>query len=131
MASAATDGIVSATLGRPLEEGCCISFPLKLPGKRLTIPMTISDKQRAICQRFDADYLPPGMEQMVGIALDTLDKLPLYATRIPPENGTCGWDIYGGDYSSDPGFYQALHARTWKKFAQESCPTWPCRQDGA
>ena len=80
--------------------------------------MTISDKQRAICQRFDADYLPPSMEQMVGIALDTLDKLPLYATRIPPENGTCGWYIYGGDYSSDPGFYQALHAA----HLEEVCP---------
>ena len=81
--------------------------------------MTMSDKQRAICQRFGADYLPVEIVHKVGIALDTLDKLPLYATRIPPENGTCGWYIYGGDYSSDLDFYQSLHTA----HLEEVCPS--------
>ncbi|MFZ4877209.1 immunity protein Imm33 domain-containing protein [Janthinobacterium sp. Mn2066] len=79
----------------------------------------MSDKQRAICQRFETEYLPPEPEQKVGIALATLDKLPLYATRIPPENGTCGWYIYGGDYSADSDFYQSLHTA----HLQEVCPS--------
>jgi hypothetical protein len=35
--------------------------------------------------------------------------VPLHAVRISPENGTCGWYIYGGEYSTDPDFYQSLH----------------------
>jgi hypothetical protein len=72
-----------------------------------------------ICKRFGAEYVPPEESQKVGIALDSLGKLPLHAVRLPPENGTCGWYIYGGKYSTDSDFYQSLH------FAhlREHCPS--------
>jgi hypothetical protein len=62
-----------------------------------------------ICRRFDAECLPPEPAQKVGIALDSLGKVPLHAARLNPENGTCGWYIYGGEYSADADFYQPLH----------------------
>jgi hypothetical protein len=35
--------------------------------------------------------------------------VPLHAARLAPENGTCGWYIYGGKYSADADLYQPLH----------------------
>ena len=62
-----------------------------------------------ICQRFNVECLPPELDQKVGIALGSLSNVPLHAVRLHPENGTCGWYIYGGEYSDDVDFYQPLH----------------------
>lgn len=70
---------------------------------------TATAEQISICQRFGSDVVIVGIDSKVGIALSTLDRLPLTAIRHRPENGTCGWYIWGGDYSSDPNFFQALH----------------------
>jgi hypothetical protein len=66
------------------------------------------DDQQKICQRFGAEYSPPGISEKVGIALQTLENFPLHAMRVQPENGDCGWYIYGGEHSSDVSFYQPL-----------------------
>ena len=62
-----------------------------------------------IGQRFDVECLPPELDEKVGIALGSLGNVPLHAVRLHPENGTCGWYIYGGEYSDDVDFYQPLH----------------------
>ena len=41
--------------------------------------------------------------------MHTLDRLPLTAVRHKPANGTCGWYIWGGDYSEADDFYQPMH----------------------
>jgi len=69
----------------------------------------MSDDQENICQRFGAEYMPPKASQKVGISLGSLENLPLHAVRLSPENGTSGWYIYGGEYSTDADFYQPLH----------------------
>jgi hypothetical protein len=65
--------------------------------------------QTDICQRFGAEYMPPKVDQKVGISLGSLKTLPLHALRVSPQNGTCGWYIYGGECSTDANFYQPLH----------------------
>jgi hypothetical protein len=62
-----------------------------------------------ICQRFCAEYMQPDDGQKVGIALDSLGKVPLHALRRYPENSTCGWYIYGGELSAEADFFQPLH----------------------
>jgi hypothetical protein len=69
----------------------------------------MSNDQRNVCERFGAEYAPPEASQKVGISLASLENVPLHAVRLSPENGTCGWYIYGGVYSTDADFYQALH----------------------
>ena len=57
-----------------------------------------------------AEFIESAAEEKLGIALDTLKKLPLNAVRTSPENGTCGWYIWGGgDMSTDDDFFQPLH----------------------
>lgn len=81
--------------------------------------MIICIEQHEICVRFGAEYVPPEESQKVGIALESVGKLPLHAVRIIPENGTCGWYIYGGEYSADTDFYQPLHVA----HLPEHCPS--------
>lgn len=66
-------------------------------------------KHGDICQSFGAECMPPEPGQKVGIALGSLGSVPLHAVRLAPERGTCGWYIYGGEYSTDADFYQPLH----------------------
>jgi hypothetical protein len=61
------------------------------------------------CKRFGSVYLPPSADEHLGIALSSLGKLPLNALRHPPESGTCGWYVWGGEFSDDPEFFQSLH----------------------
>jgi hypothetical protein len=78
----------------------------------------MSSDQKAICQRFGTEYMPPDTDQKVGISLDSLGNVPLHAVRMSPENGTCGWYIHGGEYSTDADFYQPLHVA----HLAERCP---------
>src|SRR5690606_30307667 len=65
--------------------------------------------QLEICKQFGSLHQSPHADERLGIALETLSRLPLNALRHSPENGTCGWYIWGGDYSDAPDFFQSLH----------------------
>jgi hypothetical protein len=43
----------------------------------------MTTKPKEICERFDAEFVPPVPSEKVGIALGSLDKLPLNAMRNP------------------------------------------------
>ena len=80
--------------------------------------MTASN-QRIVAARFGAEFVPTSDEDKVGIALSTLTLSPLNALRHPATIGSSGWFIWGGtDLSSDPQFFQPLHA----KHLREACP---------
>jgi hypothetical protein len=81
------------------------------------MPATVD--QIAICARFRSEVVPAEPSLKLGIALATLLLLPLNASRHKQENGTCGWYIYGGDYSSNPDFYQPLRVSHISNY----CPT--------
>jgi hypothetical protein len=65
-------------------------------------------EQIEVCQRFGSRVCPPDSQLRLAIALQTLHLEPLTAVRHRPEGNTCGWYIWGGEYSSDPDFYQPL-----------------------
>jgi hypothetical protein len=71
--------------------------------------MKQSTSQADICEQFGSLFEPPSEDQRLGIALPPLSQLPLNALRHQPENGTCGWYIWGGELSGDPEFFQPLH----------------------
>lgn len=69
----------------------------------------ISDRQQRICDKYSLPAQPP--EDMVALAIGSLDQSPIYGTRIVlPENGTISWFIHCGEHDDASGFYQALHA---------------------
>ena len=80
---------------------------------------TLETQQKEICSRYGASFVESPQDSKVGIALDTIDKAPLNALRHPPESGTCGWYIWGGEELSEaPDFFEPLHVA----HLSERCP---------
>lgn len=84
--------------------------------------MAATAEQTALCARFNSEVVPAEPNLKLGIALSTLDLLPLNASRHRQENGTCGWYIYGGEYSSTPDFYQPLHVAHLSEYCPQFLP---------
>jgi len=78
--------------------------------------------QESVCVRYESAFVPPHDEDKLGVALATLGHPPLNALRHRPENGTCGWYIWGGDFSQDPEFFQSLHVRHIVDYAPNLVP---------
>ena len=77
----------------------------------LVAPME-ETKQRAVCDRYGADFSPPPADSRVGIARQTLGMLPLNGMRIDPAGDECGWYLWaGGEPSADGDFYQPMCIR--------------------
>ena len=69
----------------------------------------IQENQRRICDKYGLPAQAP--EDMVALAIGSLDQSPIYGTRIDlPENGTISWFIHCGAHSDASDFYQPLHA---------------------
>ncbi len=69
----------------------------------------LPELQRSLCREYGAAFSPPVAGSRVGIALQTLGRLPLHGLRIPERGGANGWYLWAGeDASEDPEFYQAL-----------------------
>ncbi|MEP7155026.1 MAG: hypothetical protein ABI905_04590 [Betaproteobacteria bacterium] len=63
-----------------------------------------------ICAACGSAFVPPAPLDRAAVALASLDQWPLNAQRVTPENGNCGWYIWGGTgRSADAGFFQQLH----------------------
>lgn len=70
---------------------------------------SLYDHQRSICLLYGTSFLPPAPGSKVGIALQTLDQVPVHGFRIPQTATTSGWYIYAGDEWTDADdFYQPL-----------------------
>ena len=74
-----------------------------------------------MCRTFGTGFEPPAPGTKVGIALQTLTRIPIHGVRLAPTETTCGWYIYAGDEGSDaPDFYQPLcveHVAEYCRFA--------------
>ena len=77
-----------------------------------------TSEQREVCEKFDSELYGIDNSLKVGIALNTLDQMPIHAVRHRDEKGTTGWYIWGGEYSEQEDFYQPLCAEHLIKY----CP---------
>ena len=76
--------------------------------------------QKSVCDKFGVDFSPPKDCEKIGIAIETIGKMPINGMRINPENGTCGWYIWcGEELSEDPDFYKPLHVSHINKYLPE------------
>jgi hypothetical protein len=84
---------------------------------------TVQELQRRICRTYGADFEPPAPGSKVGIALQTLSRLPIHGVRLPPEEATCGWYIYAGDeWLDDVDFYQPMCVEHIAKYCPPALP---------
>jgi hypothetical protein len=69
----------------------------------------VNQQQQHICDKYGLPAQAP--EAMVAVAVGSLDRSPIYGTRIDlPENGSISWFIHCGEHSDALDFYQPLHA---------------------
>ena len=73
--------------------------------------MTVSDRQRLLCERVGAEPVETLADQKIGVSEGVLDgALPLHGLRHPPSGETAGWYLWtGGEPQADPGFFKPLH----------------------
>lgn len=72
----------------------------------------IIEQQKSFCHERGYDCMPAELDTKLGVAIETLDLLPINGLRHPPEGDTNGWYIWGGEkLSSDPDFFSPLHAK--------------------
>lgn len=62
----------------------------------------LTSARKEICREHDSPVMVPDEGSKMGIAIDTLHRMPITGCRIDPENGTNGWYIHGGEYSDQP-----------------------------
>lgn len=73
--------------------------------------------QKEVCRRFDATPVPCSGKEILGIAIETIGKMPINGLRQNPENGTCEWYIwYGEEMSEDTEFFKPLHVSHISKY---------------
>ena len=66
--------------------------------------------QKEVCIRNGSSFVVSEPSSKLGIALDSIKKLPLNALRNPSEGDTCGWYIWGGEeISNEDDFFKPLH----------------------
>jgi hypothetical protein len=83
---------------------------------------SVEIEQARICQRYETDCIPPSAGEKLGVALHTLHLLPVHALRHSPGEGTCGWYIWGGEYSDDPEFFSPLHVSHMNEYLPDVLP---------
>ena len=70
-----------------------------------------------VCNKFGAPFLECSLDLRIGISLNVKEgATPLHGLRIIPEEGTTGWFIWVGEYSTDPDFFKPVHVyhlREW------------------
>ncbi|MEM6822127.1 MAG: hypothetical protein AAF558_09325 [Verrucomicrobiota bacterium] len=77
-------------------------------------------EQREICNRYRSEFVPSDDQHKLGIALQTLGRMPIYGTRLKAEGGTCGWYVFAGkdSYSKATDFYKPMCV----EYLPEYCP---------
>lgn len=60
----------------------------------------------------DAEPVRPHPDEMLGLAVDTARMMPINGLRYAPEEGTCGWYIWGGEnFSESADFFSPIQVR--------------------
>ncbi|MGY4535623.1 hypothetical protein ACVW0P_000017 [Mucilaginibacter sp. UYNi724] len=70
------------------------------------------EKQEALCQKYNAKYIPTPLNGIIGVALETFTELgmPVNGLRHSGRtHDTCTWYIWAGEYSSKSDFFKPVH----------------------
>lgn len=73
--------------------------------------------EHSVCERHGVSPRMPAAGSKLGIALSTLESLPINGLRLNEEKGTNGWYIWcGGEMSKDDDFFSPLHVEHIEQF---------------
>lgn len=80
--------------------------------------------QEAVCRRFGAAFMPTDETYKLGMSDGAMQgDRPLNGLRHPPDSGTSGWFIWGGEQLSEhPEFFKPLHVHHAQELRPEVLP---------
>jgi hypothetical protein len=80
----------------------------------------INKQQKEVCIRNGSSFVVSEPSSKLGIAVASIENLPLNALRHKPEGDTCGWYIWGGEeLSEDADFFKPLHVSHIRDYCPE------------
>lgn len=82
-----------------------------------------AEEQQRVCREQRVAPAPPSDDDKAGIALATLDQVPLNGLRHQPEAGTSGWYIWGGTTMNEAAnFFDPLHHKHMPDYCPAALP---------
>ena len=70
------------------------------------------ENQKAICKKYNAEFLAAPFNKLIGIALSSFDSfnMPVNGLRHPVESmQSTNWYLWVGEYSDAADFFQPVH----------------------
>lgn len=78
------------------------------------IELEFTERQKALCKKYNAEYLAAPFDKLAGIALNSFHSfnMPINGLRHPIESEqSVNWYIWAGEYSETDDFFQPVHVR--------------------
>lgn len=69
----------------------------------------LNQLQKQLCEKYNSPCFFCSESEIIGVAIESIKSQPIYGVRQRRENNTCGWYLWGGDYSEDENFFQPVH----------------------
>jgi hypothetical protein len=77
-------------------------------------------REQTVCECKGVEPVKPETGSKLGIAIETIGKMPINGLRHKEENGTNGWYIWcGEEMSQEEDFFSPLHIEHIKEYLPE------------
>jgi hypothetical protein len=76
------------------------------------IEQELIQKQKTICEKYNAEFLASPFDKLIGIALESFDRfqMPVNGLRHSIESETsASWYIWTGEFSNSDDFFKPIH----------------------
>lgn len=63
---------------------------------------------KEICEKYNSVYKPLKENAEIALAVSTLGKMPIYASRLESDENGIEWYVYCGEHSNAEDFYEPI-----------------------
>ena len=80
-------------------------------------------EQKLLCEEFESSYIKVSGDDVVAVAVNTLNQEPIVGIRKNPEpEENVAWFIYGGEMGEGEDFFETMTVRELQDILPEALP---------
>jgi hypothetical protein len=79
-------------------------------------------EQKLLCEEFGSQYIEVKGDDVIAVAVDTLQKEPLVGIRKKAESENVSWFIYGGELAADLESFEMMTVRELQDILPDVLP---------
>ena len=80
-------------------------------------------EQKLLCEEFESSYIKVSGDDVVAVAVNTLNQEPIVGIRKKPEaEENVAWFIYGGEMGEGEDFFETMTVRELQDILPEALP---------